>query len=105
MKKKNVLKLSENALRDIELIAKYKGLKSSKLMKTLEHNFDTFIQEKRYRMGNLLETQWILNMITDSEFKSLTGEDIPIPLIREKILHNTEKYKENARKALLMNFI
>lgn len=105
MKKSTNLKFSKKLLRGIGLIARYKGVKTSDLTKLVNNKITAFIDMEKSHAMKQLEGQWIIDKITDSQFKKITRMDIPIYLRREKSLykHNTQQYKENARKALLMN--
>ena len=109
MKKISDLRFSKRILKDIEIIAKFKGVKTSQLVshlvKGIDSNLNEYVKNKKRFITEQLEGQWIFDKMSDSEFKRIMGMDIPKSLRQEKMLHkhDAEFYKEYARKALLMN--
>ena len=106
MKSQASLRFSKSTIKDMEIIAKYHGIKTSDWLRRLDNNFSNFVKRKKTSVIRQLEGMWILDKITDSDFKRLTRMDIPKQLLGEKISYKRDSklYKENARKALLMNF-
>ena len=102
MKKEPIIKFSKEVLKDLKIIAMHHGMKTSDLTKNIETNFNILIQRKKSMIIKELESLWFFDKITTSEFKRLGGE--PKAKIQEKISfkRDSETYKENAKKALLM---
>ena len=105
MKRAQSVAFSKEVLKDIGIITSQEDIKTSEWVKNFKFNFVSYIALKRASAMKKIEGKWILNRITSEEFKNLSGRYPSRSLRREKELHykNSEKYKENARKALVMN--
>ena len=106
MRKSKSIKFSKRIIEDMEIIAKHKHVKLSDWIKWLEYNFDAYIAIKKSKAIKYFEGKFILGKISNIEYKKITGYYAPKYLLREKetFQKDSEKYKENARNALLMNF-
>lgn len=105
MKKEPTIKFSKEALKDLKIIAIHNGMKPSDLTKNIEMNFQILIQRKKSMVLKELESLWFFDKITTSDFKR-RGGGMSKSKIVEKLdfKKESETYKENAKKALLMNF-
>ena len=103
MKKELPLNFSKEILKDMTLIADYKGIKLSDWIKRLNVNFEISIQKKKAFTIKKLEGLWVLGKMTDSEFKRITGKPISKAMLEERAMLQDNSYRENARKALMIN--
>ncbi|MBI2559042.1 hypothetical protein HYW20_07010 [Candidatus Woesearchaeota archaeon] len=105
MKRGQCLKFSGDMVKDMSLIAKYEGFKLSDWLQRINSNFDHYVQKKKATVINHIEGQYVIGKMTDSEYRKIMSSKVPKSLIQERVLHKKEAeiYRENARKALLMN--
>ena len=94
---------SEEFLRDIEIINKYGGFTESEWLDGFYLKTSTFVKKKKSRVLKFIDGDWILGKISDSEYIELTGHQVSDALYRERLSFqaDSERYRGNARKALL----
>ncbi|HCE95605.1 MAG TPA: hypothetical protein DER04_02410 [Holosporales bacterium] len=93
---------SKEVLKDIEVIAKYRGMKTSAFVEQLEETLVAVIQRRRNYITREAEGQWVMGKISEVELKKFTGNSVSKPLLERKKAHKRDSklYRENARKAL-----
>ena len=96
----------EDLLKDIKLIKEYGGFIDSDWYNGMSLKVSTFISMKKEDVIKHIQGDWLLWKISDSEYRELTGKEVSKALRQERLnLHqDSESYKKNARKALLMSF-
>ena len=96
---------SEEFLKDIELINKYGGFTESEWLEGFYLKTSTLVKRKKALVTKYIEGDWLLGKITDLEYMELTRKKVSKALKQERFTmwQNSDLYKENARKALLMN--
>ena len=97
-------KHSEEFLKDIKIINKYGGFTEDEWLKGFYLKTSSFVKRKKTLVMKYIDGDWLLGRITDSEYRELTGKEVSKALKQERftMLQNSELYKENSRKALMM---
>jgi hypothetical protein len=98
---------SKEILKDIEVIAKYRGMKASAFTKVLENVLVPAIQKRRDFIVAEAEGQWVMGKISDTQLHKFTGKVVPQSLKDRKkaYIHNSVAYKGFAKKALVVDSI
>ena len=99
-------KNSEQFLKDIKLIDQYGGFTEAEWLDGFYLKTSSFVKRKKALVIKYIEGEWLLGKITDLEYRELTGKEVSKALKQERFTmwQNSELYKENARKAIMINF-